>query len=290
MVNAVWEYGILFYVIGVMCILGVFSKLIVQFTLRRLVREAGRMGKSLHPLMKLVRAKFEHTCMISDKVQNVRAFVDKYMFEYKVLGIKLHSWRQIEKASAWASLIIGGIGAARGYFENAGLETIGQYAVAGAAGAVLLFALRMVTDEGYQLEAAKNYMVDFLENTYARRYERINQRQEQETAEEKSVGEELQAVKEAVEEELPKEEIFADPQPEIVLEETVQEQPKMKYTKKQQKGRQKEVQKETQKEEVESELISLMKEEEKKQEKTKQSEEKKRDEQMIREILAEFLA
>lgn len=102
MVNAVWEYGILFYVIGVMCILGVFSKLIVQFTLRRLVREAGRMGKSLHPLMKLVRAKFEHTCMISDKVQNVRAFVDKYMFEYKVLGIKLHSWRQIEKAAAWA--------------------------------------------------------------------------------------------------------------------------------------------------------------------------------------------
>ena len=34
------------------------------------------MGKSLHPLMKLVRAKFEHACMVSDKVQNIRAFVD----------------------------------------------------------------------------------------------------------------------------------------------------------------------------------------------------------------------
>lgn len=61
--------------------------------------------ESLHPLMKLVRAKFEHACMVSDKVQNIRAFVDKYMYEYKVLWIKLHSWRQMEKAAAWGCLV-----------------------------------------------------------------------------------------------------------------------------------------------------------------------------------------
>ena len=29
------------------------------------------MSKSNHPLMRLIRAKFEHACMVSDKVQNV---------------------------------------------------------------------------------------------------------------------------------------------------------------------------------------------------------------------------
>ena len=66
------------------------------------------------------------------------------------------------------------------------------------AGSLLLFALRMVTDEGYQLEAAKNYMIEFLENTYARRYEKMSQ-----TAE---VEEEIQLVeKKAVLEEGPTE-------------------------------------------------------------------------------------
>ena len=198
MLEAVWKHGVLFYAVGVMCVLGVISKITVSLTLRRLVKEAGKMGKSLHPLMKLVRAKFEHACMVSDKVQNIRAFVDKYMYEYKVLWIKLHSWRQMEKAAAWCCLVFGAAGAAAAYVGEAPLETVGQYAAAGLAGSLLLFALRMVTDEGYQLEAAKNYMIEFLENTYARRYEKMSQ-----TAE---VEEEIQLVeKKAVLEEGPTE-------------------------------------------------------------------------------------
>ena len=102
MLEAVWKHGVLFYAVGVMCVLGVISKITVSLTLRRLVKEAGKMGKSLHPLMKLVRAKFEHACMVSDKVQNIRAFVDKYMYEYKVLWIKLHSWRQMVLPGVWS--------------------------------------------------------------------------------------------------------------------------------------------------------------------------------------------
>ena len=44
-----------------------------------------------------------------------------------------------------------------------------------------LFLLRMLADDAYQLEAAKTYMVDFLENTYAHRYEKTNQKEIQVT-------------------------------------------------------------------------------------------------------------
>lgn len=279
MLEAVWKHGVLFYGVGVMCILGILSKIIVSLTLRRLVREAGRMGKSLHPLMKLVRAKFEHACMVSDKVQNIRAFVDKYMYEYKVLWIKLHSWRQMEKAAAWGCLVFGAAGAATAYAQNAPLENAGQYAAAGIAGALLLFALRMVTDESYQLEAAKNYMIEFLENTYARKYEKITRMQEMEedfqTEEAEKVTEE-----EAVEEENAAVLLAEGEEEKASLEEEL-----MKFA-----PEEKEDIKRGKDDGAESELVTLMKEEqEKAKEEDERREKRRQDEEMIRQILAEFL-
>lgn len=279
MLEAVWKHGVLFYAVGVMCILGILSKIIVSLTLRRLVQEGGRMGKSLHPLMKLVRAKFEHACMVSDKVQNIRAFVDKYMYEYKVLWIKLHSWRQMEKAAAWGCLVFGAAGAATAYAQNAPLENAGQYAAAGIAGALLLFALRMVTDESYQLEAAKNYMIEFLENTYARKYEKITRMQEMEedfqTEEAEKVTEE-----EAVEEENAAVLLAEGEEEKASLEEEL-----MKFAPEEKEDIEK-----GKDDGAESELVALMKEEqEKAKEEDERREKRRQDEEMIRQILAEFL-
>ena len=199
----------------------------------------------------------------------------------------------MEKAAAWCCLVFGAAGAAAAYVGEAPLETVGQYAAAGLAGSLLLFALRMVTDEGYQLEAAKNYMIEFLENTYARRYEKMSQ-----TAE---VEEEIQLVeKKAVLEEGPTEnekETIAAFQAEAESQEMEEEAaPAVAASAKVRAGafafdrEQDTYSREPEHEKIESELVTLMKEE---QEKGKDEEEhrekRKRDEQMIREILAEFL-
>lgn len=94
MLRTMVDYNVMFYVMGVVAAIGVCSKLVSQFALKRLVRASGNMNKSTHKLMKLMRAKYEHACMISDKVQNVGAFVDKYVFEYRILGFRLHTWQQ----------------------------------------------------------------------------------------------------------------------------------------------------------------------------------------------------
>ena len=83
-----------FFLTGVMIGIGAIARLITGISLKKLVRAASNMSKSNHPLMRLVRAKFEHGCMVSDKVQNVGAFVEKYLYEYRVLGVRLHTWRQ----------------------------------------------------------------------------------------------------------------------------------------------------------------------------------------------------
>ena len=67
------------YLMAAMGILGVIAKLVNQVTLNRLIRAAGTMSKSTHRLIKLVKAKYEHACMVHDTVENTDAFVEKYM-------------------------------------------------------------------------------------------------------------------------------------------------------------------------------------------------------------------
>ena len=142
MLELMLDRHVIYVLMGMSAFAGVVSKVVVGRTLRKLVAAAESMGKSNHPLMRLVRAKFEHTCMISEKVENVGVFVDKYLYEYRVGGVRLHAWRRLQMAGT------------------------------GVALALIVFLVHMLTDEEYRLEAVRNYMVDYLENIYQHRYEK----------------------------------------------------------------------------------------------------------------------
>lgn len=177
MIEMILDKYILFVLMGSIAFLGIISKFVVSITLKRLVRAAGNMNKSTHPLMRLVRAKFEHTCMISEKVENVRVFVDKYLYEYRVGGMKLHSWRRMEMAAAAVCLLLGLVGAGLEYSVYGMQDMVLKSIAAGAGLAILVFLIHLTTDEGYRLEAVRNYMVDYLENICLHRYEKAYQKE-----------------------------------------------------------------------------------------------------------------
>ena len=106
------------YLMAAMGILGVIAKLVNQVTLNRLIRAAGTMSKSTHRLIKLVKAKYEHACMVHDTVENTDAFVEKYIYEYRGFLFKIHTWRQIEILTVWFSGILALLGASADYLDN----------------------------------------------------------------------------------------------------------------------------------------------------------------------------
>lgn len=173
MLELILDKQILLILMGVAAGIGVLSKCIVNIALRRLVKAAGNMNKSTHALMRLIRAKFEHACMISDRVQNVSVFVEKYLHEYKILGFRLHSLRRMETGAGWLCLAFGFAAAFVQYYVNGMGELVLRYGAMGAIMAVLLFLFHLTTDEKYHLEVAKNYMVDYLENVCAHRCEKM---------------------------------------------------------------------------------------------------------------------
>ena len=172
MLELMLDRHVIYVLMGMSTFAGVVSKVVVGRTLRKLVAAAESMGKSNHPLMRLVRAKFEHTCMISEKVENVGVFVDKYLYEYRVGGVRLHAWRRLQMAGAGLCMILGGVGAIISYRIKGATEQTAMIGGTGVALALIVFLVHMLTDEEYRLEAVRNYMVDYLENIYQHRYEK----------------------------------------------------------------------------------------------------------------------
>lgn len=166
---------IIFYLMIAVGVVGVFAKIANQLTLRRLITAASGMSKSTHKLMKLVRAKYEHACMLHDKVDNTRVFVEKYIYEYRGMIFHIHTWRQLQLQSVWFAGILAAIGALSWYSAYGICEEAYQYLMLGAAEMITLYVVSQLSDESYKLEAVKNYMVDYLENICTFRYRRGRQ-------------------------------------------------------------------------------------------------------------------
>lgn len=177
MLEMLLDKKLLFVLMGMLTGLGVADKCIVSMTMKRMVEAAGSMSKSNHPLMRLVRAKFEHACMISDTVENVGVFVDKYLYEYKVCGLRLHSLRRLEKMCS-GLLIVTGLAGAGITCQVYGMgDKALRMGAAGCGLGILVWLFHLTTDENYCMEMAKNYMVDYLENVCLRKYEKMNQKE-----------------------------------------------------------------------------------------------------------------
>lgn len=177
MLEMLLDKKLLFVLMGILTGLGVVDKCIVSMMMKRMVEAAGSMSKSNHPLMRLVRAKFEHACMISDTVENVGVFVDKYLYEYKVCGLRLHTLRRLEKICAGLLIVTGLVGAGLSYQVYGMGDAVLRMGACGAGLGILVWLFHLTTDENYCMQMAKNYMVDYLENVCLHKYEKANQKE-----------------------------------------------------------------------------------------------------------------
>lgn len=171
------DTSVITYLMAAVGVLGIAAKIVNQFTLNRLVRAAGNMPKSTHRLIKLVRAKYEHACMIRDSVENIDVFVEKYVYEYRGFLFRIHTWRQIQLLSVWFAGILAALGASVLYFYSGFSESVYQYIAAGVAEMILLSVITNLSDESYKVNAVKMYMTDYLQNICTFRLRRQNSRE-----------------------------------------------------------------------------------------------------------------
>ncbi|MEE1086863.1 MAG: hypothetical protein U0L05_06825 [Schaedlerella sp.] len=173
--KVVTDTNIIYFFMILVASVGVLAKIVNHFTLRNLVKASGNMQKSTHKLIKLVRSKYEHACMLHDRVENVEAFVEKYIYEYQGVLFRIHTWRQLQIQTIWFEGILGFIGASCWYLEAGFCEGFYRYVGLGASAMVLLFVVSQFSDEQHKILRIRNYMVDYLENVCAFRHRKLRQ-------------------------------------------------------------------------------------------------------------------
>ncbi|MDD2980115.1 MAG: hypothetical protein PHN80_09110 [Hespellia sp.] len=174
MLDVIVTTNIVYYLMAAVGVIGVIAKLVSHVTLKSLVRASSNMSKSTHRLIKLIRSKYDHASMIHDTVENVDAFVEKFIYEYRTFGFKIHTWRQLEEQSIIFAGVLAAIGAVSNYITYEFGDATYRYIGIGLAEMILLFVLMHMTDEDYKIDVMKAYIVDYLENVCAPRYRKMH--------------------------------------------------------------------------------------------------------------------
>ena len=163
------------YVMGVILVIAVLAKMISYVTVRRMARAASEIQKSNHRFMKLIKAKFEHASMVSDRVKNVEAFVEKHLYEYRILRIRLCTLRGFPVKAMWMIGIVGVAFATIHYQREQWGQVTLLYIEWTCIYVLTLLLLHFLLEEEGRLEAVKNYVIEYLENVCVRRYERLQE-------------------------------------------------------------------------------------------------------------------
>ena len=180
---------IIMCIMAVMSVIGVFAEIIARMITGRLLREARNIQQSVHPLMKLIKAKYEHANLVTERVQNVDVFVDKYLYEYQVLGIKCHRWQKLGLMSAWEVLCVGLLGAAVLYLKHAPADEMIELILCGMIGGIGLLLFHILLNDREKMGVTRTYIVDYLQNVCAHRFEKSESRPKESKIEEKPASE-----------------------------------------------------------------------------------------------------
>lgn len=168
MLSELLNQGMLIYIIAGVCLLGLLSEWIHKRLYRRLMKESALMATSKNKLIRQIRLKFENSFRANSGMDNVRAFVDKYIYQHKFMGIRLHGWNRFSAAAAVLCAVIGGIGAALHYYLSEAIEDTYVYAGAVGISLALLGVGAFLFSASYAKQVTIANILDYLENNVSR--------------------------------------------------------------------------------------------------------------------------
>lgn len=154
--------------------LGVFCFLVKFFVSRiykRLIRASVQMGKSDHPLMKMLLKKFETCYQLKMGVENVEIFVDKYLNSYKVAGLHLYTWEVLGDVVFGITLLASLLANMYIAVMETSRITMAQFLLVGIAVCGIIILEDVVLNLRFCRKRLMVEIRDYLENIYKPRLE-----------------------------------------------------------------------------------------------------------------------
>ena len=81
--------------IAAVCLVSMLVKCLIRYKYRAMLREVQDMGHSKHKLVKSMVMKFDACYKLKMGVPNVSLFVKKYLWHYRMMGLYMKTWENI---------------------------------------------------------------------------------------------------------------------------------------------------------------------------------------------------
>ena len=165
MLQTILQQNMFLYAMGVICLLGVISQLVLNNLYDRMIRDAQSTELPRGKFIKQFRQRFGTVRRMNSGEMNARAFIQKSLIEYQCMGMSLHSYKRIGGASF---IICAALGIA-GYYLSGTMNYAAQiqqnYLWGAAATCLLLAVIYGLSDVRYKERFLITELEDYLENS-----------------------------------------------------------------------------------------------------------------------------
>ncbi|MFA9376857.1 MAG: hypothetical protein ACERKZ_08890 [Lachnotalea sp.] len=153
------------YCIIVMTMLGVAFKVVQTIIYINLMEQSENVPASKNKLIKQMKLKFENCFKLNLGVNNIEAFVDKYMYKHRICGISIYSFNRIPIVAAWLSGVTGIACGCICYLENYSVKMGSVYEIYGIGAIMVLKLAEVILDTTHKKNILYINLIDFFENS-----------------------------------------------------------------------------------------------------------------------------
>jgi hypothetical protein len=165
MLEEILKGEVIRYCIIVATMLGVIVKVTQTFIYINLCEESENIPASRNKLIKQMKLKFENCYKLNLGVNNVNAFVDKYMYKHKICGLSMYHFNRIPIIAAWLCGIAGIASGCICYLENYSVKLGSIYEIYGIGSIVILKLAEIILDTSHKKNVLYTNLIDFFENS-----------------------------------------------------------------------------------------------------------------------------
>lgn len=165
MVEILFNNYVMAGIIGVIFVIGAFCKVVIGTSLSNIIKESENMNNTRQTLLKQIKLKYESCHRLNLRINNVSAFINKYIYKHKIIGVSIKRLNSIANTSF---LLCGTLGLASGvvlYLNSVKSRQIVIYISAGIILSICGFIWGNVIDIKSKIEMLKINIQDYLENS-----------------------------------------------------------------------------------------------------------------------------
>lgn len=171
MIEKIFDRNILIYTMGGLFVFGILLNFVLRIIYFRMLRASRNMGRTKNKLLKKMKIKFETFYKLNIGVNNVDAFVDKYINNHKFFGIWLITWENLCGQVIILCALIGSVGALLGGIYEVNRQGILSVFSVGILTSGLLITFWGLLNLALKKELIRLNVVDYLDNYLKKRLE-----------------------------------------------------------------------------------------------------------------------